>query len=230
MKLTFPNSLRAVAVAAVLTAACVPASASVFDSGDNHPYFGVRVGLDVELPGNWWVGDLGLEMYTPGCGIAVGGIYNLPLVANLYFEPGLTLFYNTAGSDISTIDADMGMVKDIFSKRTLGLRVPLQFGYRFDITERFAVAVFTGPELTVRFDERLHAKTINSTEEYDIDENLDDSLKRFGLGWKVGGSLAVDRWTVSLSGNIGLLNRIRNAVKGVHFRENIFNVSVGYNF
>lgn len=85
----------------ILCAALVPSAAKAQDiltnNPDNAPYFGIRAGLDIACPGDISVGNVGLDFFKNGAGFNVGGIYNLPVIANFYVEPGVSLFYNTYG-------------------------------------------------------------------------------------------------------------------------------------
>lgn len=87
----------------IMSLAVLAASAQVsLDSSDNHPYFGVRASLDITAPGDLKAQKVSLDVFNPGAGFSIGAIYNIPVVANLYFEPGLSLFYNTSGLDLDT--------------------------------------------------------------------------------------------------------------------------------
>lgn len=83
-------------------------------------------------------------------GFSIGGFYDIPLTESIYFEPGLSLFYNTIGLDeIVAIDADGEQTVSVDgSVRNFGFRVPLVAGYRFEFTEDIAVSFFTARSST----------------------------------------------------------------------------------
>ena len=55
-------------------------------------FLGVRVGLDISSAAN------GGGYYSNKAGFSAGAVYNIPLWRNLYFEPGLSVFYNPFGT------------------------------------------------------------------------------------------------------------------------------------
>ncbi len=100
--------------------------------------------------------------YSNKAGFSAGAVYNIPLWRNLYFEPGLSVFYNPFGTTswdsyevsvpvISDGQPVMGSdgkplteTKEIAyqidgSIRNFGFRVPMLVGYHFDFTEDIKV-------------------------------------------------------------------------------------------
>ncbi len=68
----------------------------IFDAGEQDPYLGVRASLDITgVAGN----ISNIYDFNNGVSFSVGAVYNITLFKNLYFEPGLSVFYNTAGYD-----------------------------------------------------------------------------------------------------------------------------------
>ena len=127
------------------------ADSLMFDNPDNKAYFGARVALDISSAAN------GGDFYSNKTGFAVGAIYNIPIKANFYFEPGLSLFYDVFGTMILKMDypssapgstIEPGSPDDLEGARmyqidgtirNLGFRVPLNFGYHFDFGEDLGV-------------------------------------------------------------------------------------------
>ena len=68
------------------------ASSYLFDNPENRAFLGVRVGLDISSAAN------GGGYYSNKAGFSAGAVYNIPLWRNLYFEPGLSVFYNPFGT------------------------------------------------------------------------------------------------------------------------------------
>ena len=68
---------------------------SIVNNPDNKAYFGIRVGGNLTCPGKLTSDDVGFSLFKNGGGIEVGGIFNGPIVANFYIEPGLKLYFDT---------------------------------------------------------------------------------------------------------------------------------------
>lgn len=84
----------------------------VVNNPDNTPYWGIRVNYDYTIPGSVKQGGVGIDLFKGGSGFSVGAIYNLPIIANLYFEPGISLFYDTYRTDDIMVGADDMMFND----------------------------------------------------------------------------------------------------------------------
>lgn len=207
---------------------CASAQSSIVNNPANRGYFGVRASLDVACPGNLKSGDLSVDIYDPGAGFSAGAIYNMPLVANLYFEPGVNLYYNTY--KVKNIELSNG-INAKGSVRKFGVRVPLQFGYHFDFTPDISVAVFTGPELEIGCTADLHMKAGVGNVSESASESIydDDGLERFDCLWKFGASLTyAHNYYVGIGGGVGMVNMFGDS--GVKFHENLVQVTLGYNF
>ncbi|MDE5850500.1 MAG: hypothetical protein K2H38_10185, partial [Muribaculaceae bacterium] len=116
--------------ALVLSAAVVSVSAQdrIFNNPDNKAYFGLRVAGEVTCPGNLTYGGIGVDAYKNGGGIEFGAIYNLPVVANFYIEPGLKLYYNAYSANKDLFEdggIDFDELFDSLSMRKFGMRVPV---------------------------------------------------------------------------------------------------------
>ena len=126
------------------------AQTSIFDNPDNEAYFGIRVGGEVTCPGKFSADNVGVSVYNIGGGVEFGGIYNIPVVANFYIEPGLMLYYNVYSMKKDFVEAMQDDVAfNSVSVKKFGFRIPVMAGYHFDFTEDIRVSVFTGPELEI---------------------------------------------------------------------------------
>ncbi|MDE6681843.1 MAG: hypothetical protein K2J87_00275, partial [Muribaculaceae bacterium] len=80
------------------------AQKSVLNNPNNKPYFGARLSIDASIPGEvkYTVGNASLKTdpFGTGGGLSVGGVYNIPIVANLYVEPGVDLYYHADSIDV----------------------------------------------------------------------------------------------------------------------------------
>lgn len=197
------------------------------DNPDNKAYFGVRAGLDISST----AGQVA-DNYGNGAGFTVGAIYNIPLWQNLFFEPGLHLFYDTFDYYVYVGDGTSFLEVYDGSIRNWGFRVPLNFGYHFDFTDDISISVFTGPVLN------MNLKADTSCGDYDKKYGgkygyslINNGFRRVDMQWDFGVSMNYgSNYYVALSGAVGVTKAY-----GVHyddddFRRNTFNISVGYNF
>lgn len=210
-------------------AACLPMAAqdnSIVNNPDNKAYFGIRLGGEITCPGDVTSQGVGISAYKNGGGVELGGIYNMPVVANFYIEPGLKFYYNTYSakkSIIDAIDSDMSSA----SVKKFGMRIPVTAGYHFDFTDNTKVYVFTGPELEIGFSAKEKAKSKSGIS---MSENLysEDGMKRVNLLWSIGAGISYQRYYFGVSGNLGMLNMIDQ--DNVSFHESRVSFSLGYNF
>lgn len=219
--------MKKILIALVAFGATMSASAQadLLDNPENHAYFGARVALDISSTAD------GLSTYSNGAGFSIGAVYNIPLYKNLYFEPGLSVFYDTFGEEF--VIGEDNTYPEIFdgSIRNFGFRIPLVAGYHFDFTDDMQISVFTGPQLNWSVMAKEHGPT--GTESI-----FDAGFKHFDLQWAIGVGYSWNQYYVSLSGGIGISNardwKVRND-KGEtlfkdSFRRNNFSITLGYNF
>jgi len=208
-----------------------------FESDDNKPFLGVRLGLDISCPSNMKISNLGgtgstlsMPLFDNGAGFDLGAVYNIPLWKNLYFEPGLSIYYNTMGLDVTAIGEET--IEDVSaSVRRFGFRIPFQVGYRVDFS-MFSLSAFTGPVLSTGIVGRSHASGVFDGIKESENENAygnDGFLNRCDLGWKIGVGAEFDKFVLQLSGTIGMCNML-NGVDGVKYRDNNVALTLGYNF
>lgn len=203
------------------------AQADLLENPDNHAYFGARVALDISSTAD------GNNYYSNGVGFSIGAIYNIPLYKNLYFEPGLSIFYDTFGTETS-INTPEGMPDGSVdgSIRNFGFRIPLVAGYHFDFTDDMQLSVFTGPQINLS----LTAKEHFPGESYSIFG--DQGFKHVDLQWALGVGLTWQKYYISLSGGIGMTKardwKVRDEKNTIlfedSFRRNNFSLAIGYNF
>ena len=209
-------------------ASVVSASNPVLDNPDNCSYWGVRIGYDWNLPGEWntpYENDI--DLFKSGSGVSVTGIYNLPIKANLFFEPGVTFYYDKYAYKDLLLTDETGMIVDKDPKvRKYGIRIPLSLGYRFDFFDHLSMSLFTGPQFGYAFYGDVKTKE-------DIDgfpENLfsEYGQRRFNLDWNIGFGVEFNyHWVFSITGSIGLNDLQKNDVS---FKENRLVFALGYNF
>lgn len=217
-----------------LAAVAVSASAQdrIFNNPDNKGYFGIRVAGEVTCPGDITYGGLGLDAYKNGGGIEFGAIYNAPIVANFYLEPGLKFYYNAYSANKDMLgaddDFDFDQLFDSLSIRKFGMRIPVMAGYHFDFTDNVKVSVFTGPELEIGFTAKEHMKANG----YSVSESVygeDGGMNRVDLSWGFGAGVTYKKLYIGVSGTVGMLNMLSDG-DGMKFHENRASLTLGYNF
>ncbi len=245
---TFRNiALAAVAGLAPIT---VGAASLAVDNPENHAYLGVRAAVDISSAAN------GGAYYSNKAGFSVGGVYNLPILANFYFEPGLSLFYDTFGTmrfqseeivpatndgilmpaPTEPVEPEEVFYKVDGSMRNLGFRVPLKFGYHFDFAENLKVHVFTGPQVNLSLVARYHQGAYITPSGHRV-ASFSESI--FGTGgfkhidfqWNFGVGLQYGSYYVAIEGSLGI-TRMKDEADYLtrDLRRNLCAITLGYNF
>lgn len=210
-----------------LGAAFGASAQTVVNNPSNTAYFGIRASGDITAPGKVKYDDVKTKNFNNGGGFSVGAVYNIPVVANLYVEPGLNFYYNSTG--IKTLPAlDKGF--DHHSLRETGFRVPVMLGYHFDFTDDVNLAVFTGPELQVGLSSDYYVKTDgHGMAPSTYGDNSPFPMHRVGLNWDFGvGFNVAQNYYIGVSGSVGLTNMSR--IDNASFIQNRVAFTLGYNF
>ncbi|MDE6268632.1 MAG: PorT family protein [Muribaculaceae bacterium] len=217
--------------ALLAVAAALPslAQSTIFSNPSNRAYFGVRAGVDITSPGAITIEDVSLDVFKNGAGFEFGGIYNIPIVANFYIEPGLKLFFSNYSIKDDFVHAmEDDIIYDAMSIHKFGMRVPVLAGYHFDFTPDIRVSIFTGPELQIGFKGDLTIKSGNSENSSSIFGD-DGVMSRFNLLWGIGAGVEWRHICFNVNGGIGIINTLRDSGP-VTLRENHLTLSLGYNF
>ncbi len=119
------------------------------DGTNTAPMFGVRAAFDVNIPGDWHNDSGAARMYRNGYGVTLV-VCIISISAKVFtLSPVFHSFYDSYSYDDLKITDDNGYLKsENPSLYKLGLRIPLVIGYSFNISDRFSMSVFTGPELS----------------------------------------------------------------------------------
>lgn len=201
---------------------------SIFNNPDNKAYFGVRIGGEVTCPGNVSANHIGLDVFKSGGGIELGGIYNVPVVANFYVEPGVKFYYNTFSvKNDFVVDLQDDIIFNSVSFKKYGMRIPVMAGYHFDFTNDIKVSAFTGPELEIGFSAKEYIKGHN----IEMSESVygeDGGMNRVDLLWGLGAGVTYKQYYFGVSGSLGMLNMFNDS--DATFHENRVTFSVGFNF
>lgn len=193
--------------------------------------WGVKGNLNAELPSKWRGGGESRKEYNSGFGVSVGALANIYLGKNFYFEPELALFYEGYSYDkVQFVAPNSPAVNAGPNIYKVGVRVPLVVGYSIDISEKWGINVFTGPQLSYAF----WGDVKSDNAEYKDDPSImnifgkDGSQRRFDLGWKIGVGFPVNHFVISLEGDIGITDLLKSSVYS--FRENRVSLGVAYYF
>lgn len=235
------NTKHILTLTLILSAAFSAFSQS-YDYIPKRTIWGIKGNLNAELPGKWKGSHESVKMYNSGFGASIGGLANVYLGKNFYFEPELALFYTGYSYDKIYIGSpNSPAVNDGPKIYKFGVRVPLMVGYEWDISDKWGLRVFTGPQLSYG----LAGKVKTNIEEFKQDEGLmtlysnkDYGQRRFDLGWKVGVGFPVNHFLISLEGDFGLTNLHKNPQSSdpnlkpadVTFRENRVSLGITYYF
>lgn len=193
-------------------------------------YWGVRAGVDITLSGNWHYGtDDDAKMYSAKAGGSIGAFLNVPLPAGMFVEPGAGLYYDTYRyNNVNITDETGNLVETNPTIRKIGLRVPVVFGYRLGLSERCAVAVFSGPELNYSFSGK-----VSSNYDSELDSSVTELFgkngqRRCNVAWTAGASFEWDyNWVLSLVTSFGMNNLLHHDAS---YKENRVSLSLGYCF
>lgn len=188
----------------------------------------VTVAYDASLPGKWKTSDGSFKIFKSGSGVSAGVDFLMLLGNNLFFEPGARLYidsysYNNVTVGSGTV-SDPAMTIDAPVRKT-GLRVPLTFGYKFDIFSKGSLLLSTGPEPVIGFSARTKLDEELSDS---YDENLYKNLMhRFDVAWDIRAAVVINRFRVDLTGGFGLLDVLKTDASMHEYRVS---VGLGYIF
>lgn len=231
--------MKRILLSLIVAASAIAASAQdIFDSADNHSYFGVRLGYELSCPGDVkGDGPEKFDVLKNSSGFSVGVIYNMPLWKNLYFEPGASIYYNTYGLDRELVEGILnnnglqlqpGYKLKSSSARQWGVRLDAIVGYKFNVLPELSLSLFTGPE----FQLGLKGKTHVGVSEVSANGPLygkDGYLNRCDVKWRFGvGATYLDHYTIAISGAAGMADQVRGSELSMH--SNLFDITLGYNF
>lgn len=207
-----------------LLVAAVVAFAPSFMYAQFSSHFGVRLSFDVTHPAG------ANDGINNGSGFTLTGVYNLPISRNAYIEPGVGVFYNTMG--VKPFEHNNALFDG--SVRNFGIRVPIHFGYRFEMFDNFELAGFTGPWFNINCSTKAHLETANDYPFIITSTNMfDEGWHRFDAQWGFGISATYNKqYYLSISGGVGMSAMATFDHDGHkdRLRRNTVSITVGYNF
>ena len=193
---------------------------------NNKVLWGLKATVDMELPGKWRGNNTSVKMYHPGTGFTIGGVSNIYLGKNFYFEPGVSFFYSQYRYDLIIGIEIMNEYNDPKLYK-LGIEVPLVFGYSIDVSDKFAMDVFTGPQLRYALGGEVVIKNKEIKELLGNALDLWEVQRRFDCSWKIGLGFPINHFTLSLEAEIGITNLLKHDLS---FRENRLGLGLTYYF
>ena len=235
------------AMALLAGAGVASAQSTVLNNPNNKPYVGARLSIESSVPGDLEYSNVKKSVYTPGAGVSLGLVYNQPIVANFYVQPGVEFYYDTQKMDLDDSSLANTRMKS-HSQRSFGMRVPVMLGYHFDFTPKVNLAVFTGPVLKVGFSDdyyltsetamvgdeamRMHYSGSMYKDNAFTGAGPVNAYNRVDCAWRIGvGVNFLKHYYVGLSGDIGMVNKIKHDNNGAYNqKDNLFQLTLGYNF
>jgi len=147
-------------------------------------------------------------------GFFVGGAMNFEIADALGIQPALEFSY--AGRK------EKDVLNNDIKYSALGVRIPIDVNYGFEIADGFKVAAYAGP--SIYFGISNQSKSDNVTVNY-----YENTYSRFGLGLGFGAWCDIqDMLRVKIGYDMGLLNRDTRDNK--NYKESGLMISVGYIF
>lgn len=228
---------------------------STLNNPDNKPYWGVRASFNIVSPRSVYIMDTRYnvgdyyDLFHRGIGGSLGGIFHLPIVANFYFEPGLSFNYGKFGIQK---DALIGTNKELLetdgvlkqsSVSFTSIKLPLVLGYHFDFSKDFNLSLFMGPVINYAFSMNAKIKIDTNSSVVKTEASLfkpyksenDDYLKQFYGQWRLGTAFNYKQFMIGFTfdGDISNLFRVSDYNKQFyigHFSLLDLSFNIGYNF
>lgn len=172
------------------------------------------------------------ELTSFGPGVSVGGAYYAPFGKYTYLNIGVLFSYDTFGFKGSVGD----IVKRHYDGRIeiIGMRLPIDFGFKFYQTDKVRLSVYAGPHSYINFSVKDNI-TVLRHGEY---EKFDGQISHPGLDIGIGLGLAADlfrHWHIHVDATYGLSNLGRStklwlADYAPYYKRLEVSVGLGYNF
>ena len=145
-------------------------------------------------------------------GFFVGGAMNFEIADALGIQPALEFSY--AGRK------EKDILNNDIKYSALGVRIPIDVNYGFEIADGFKLAAYAGP--SIYFGISNQSKSDNVTTNY-----YENVLGRFGLGLGFGAWCDIqDMLRVKIGYDMGLLNRAKD--DGVAYKEDALMLSAAH--
>lgn len=193
-------------------------STSITTSKGNFPnYNRIYVGFASQHVTNYFEGDA--ENFP---GIVGGYLYGISLSSTMpiYLEAGFNVQYNSK-SDTYKSDGYYSYKEELKFKY-LGISIPVNATYRFDMGNGIILAPYTGFHLRTN----ILAKAEEDGKEYDLfdKDDVKDTAKRVQFGWQIGGNFSYKALNVGFEYGIDFNKFINDS------KTSTFLATIGLNF
>ncbi len=229
-------------------------ASNIFKNPNNRQYFGARISFlkatpDVYLREKGTDIEKHYDLFSKGYGVGFGGIYHLPIIANLYFEPGLNI--NLEKFHINQ-EALIGENRDllqnggILKKHSVmytNLKIPLMIGYHLDFFKDFNLSLFLGPGFDIGLGMDARIKIEKEGKEYKTATSLfkpyqspnDDYLRRVDCRFIMGASMNYKQYMIGFKWDLSGRGLFKTSEYNSQFYSGNFDITelcftIGYNF
>lgn len=205
------------------------------DTNSHKPgLFNIYMTYDLLLPTDTRLYGDNLSLYDKSSGVSVGFSSMIELNPQFIFNPGLELALNWIGHSSAVTRSES--ISHFNTRWTLNTRIPILLGYQSRLRGRTTLTFLTGPVIDLQisqysnqFNTELQQDTFyyigNVNNNTIIGEHLD--FNRFNAYWRFAIKANLNRLQLGLSYSLGMTNRPKGLVRS---RQDLFQVSVGYNF
>ena len=207
----------------ILSAAAITAAAQ-----EPPVTFGVRLGMDITLPGGT------SDTYNTGAGFSLGGVAKISLPKHFHFEPGLYFSYTAMSADNPFVSDDGYLYQG--AAKYWGLKIPLMVGYDFDVAPKWVMSVATGPYINLNLYARQQLSP-NLADPYPLPESKVSLFgkvgNRFYAGWAIKLSVTFAKsYYVGLTTGVAFtpLASYGNRDNKIKIYRHTIAISLGYNF
>lgn len=214
-------------IAVVLLAMLALSVSAQAQTEEDAAHFGARVQFDLNTSTKY------SYMVHWGPGVSAGVAYYAPFGKATYFNVGVLFSYDTFDYN--------GDTKNEYNRRhydgtlsMIGMRLPLDFGYKFLQTNKVRLSVYTGPHFYFNFDMKADYTMTRSNSSEKVSKDYSTSGMEFG--WGLGFAADINRrWHAQVEGTLGLSNMCKTedielGPKGAHLKRAEISVGIGYNF
>lgn len=154
-------------------------------------YFGVRLTGGYGYPSHVRYARIPLAVKATGADVAISGLFHAPFGQHFYVEPQVEAHYSMLKTDKRICEEPAAAGITEAELRTVGIRVPIYAGLRFDVGYMREITIFGGPQFDFRIhtafkpdvDSQIFHGTIKNPlyGDYGVDLDL-----RGGIGYSVG--------------------------------------------
>ncbi len=193
----------------------------------DHSNLGFNRNMDILDRGSETVGDNGFALnYTHGFGVA----------QNMFVEVGGNIDFLFGSKSISEYDEKL-----TYKHQNINLQVPVNYVYRFNITDGVSIDPYVGLNFKLHFANKfkLEYSDEDGTESsdwisvYDKDKmGKDDTWNRFQMGWHIGVGLNYEKYYLGVQFGTDFIPAYSETIDGDKYKVNTADVKItlGYTF